>query len=397
MSLSLNTSVQESMSNYNSNYESLPDSPTKGFCEKTVNPDLYIRTVKKNLANNGLFYSYSELETMRDGLKKAYSHFKGKKNKSLLSEYRSSLATITRLSYQAKETEKKTLDEIMDDKETNLYQKFIFSEKWVAQQNYSQLHSEKSLESIKNSSNKLDDLVSLRCQYSNPLTDGEQRAYSRVNREFNLIKKSEFITFDDFVAPVIEFPKRKEESLVSTISPKEPYFKRFGKSMMKNFSILTFIAAVGCAAIAIPSKIDFSPNDSIAQTNVTSLQNKVNHSEKIKDQSFTVRKKLVKTIDLKPKPVTLDSLIQSPRPIKLTLNIEPEMLPPGKYRAGNFDTCWRIAERFYDDPYRGTEMCKANGVEDPRFLKAGTVLDLDYRDKTILTMSNSTNKQFSFN
>lgn len=81
----------------------------------------------------------------------------------------------------------------------------------------------------------------------------------------------------------------------------------------------------------------------------------------------------------RPKPV-LGPAQQSPQQTQITQeNIAPDQLP-GKYTVKDNDTLFEIADKYYKDGYKFTEIAKANNLPNPDVIEKGQVLDIPKLD-----------------
>lgn len=62
-------------------------------------------------------------------------------------------------------------------------------------------------------------------------------------------------------------------------------------------------------------------------------------------------------------------------PAQMTEDVLPEQLP-GKYTVKNGDTLFTIAEKYYQDGFKYTEIQKVNNLTDPNTVEVGQVLEI---------------------
>lgn len=344
-----NLSVQESMSALDGNINLRGICLAQDFSPQGDSPTGYIRTVKKELAERGEIYSSSELKVMHEGLKEAYAKCKYLKDKVLLSEYRSSLARIGRLLSFSEVVENKSLDEILESKENDTYHTLVSARTWLLRQNYSQKCS-----SVEKTYEKVHALLEEKAEEGEALTAGEQKAYTNLIEELESIESN--------MDKIIPFEtKRKAVKEPETIPPipicgGKTTLQKIGTGLSRAVIGLTFLLGIGAAAIS-----SFQ-SEQPYYSSVPKVQASVITPHHYSQNSFP---------DLVQKPVLLPQFME----------IKPEIALPGTHIVKERDILWDLAERYYGDPLRWTELAQANGIEDPRELQIGEVLTLDCKIK----------------
>jgi hypothetical protein len=296
----------------------------------------YLRNIKEDLVKNGEFYSNSELQTMRDHLKDAYSQCKLKKDASLLSDYRSSLAKIDRFKYHAQMTEGRDLEEIIDDNTTNEYQKLNLTRTWFSQREYSGISSNEKLALAEKAYTGLSSIF----EGKEHITFGEKKAYDLTmkkldalsNRDHNVVhlRNSEFSGEDST-------PEHKG------------VLDQFAGYCRKTAWVAGFLVAVVTAAITLPVDVNRASPISPVQT------------------AYTAPVKAV---------IKYEPILQSPLPEIKPILAEQKDLAPGVYEVQEGDNLWTIGEDFYGDPFQGIDLGKVHGITDPTKLKVGTLLNI---------------------
>ncbi len=70
-------------------------------------------------------------------------------------------------------------------------------------------------------------------------------------------------------------------------------------------------------------------------------------------------------------------------------DVSPENLP-GKYTVKETDTLFRVADKYYKDGYKYTEIAKANNISDPNNIEAGQVLDIPKLESSVAPSASET-------
>ncbi|MBT7902387.1 LysM peptidoglycan-binding domain-containing protein [Candidatus Woesearchaeota archaeon] len=343
--------------NFRTEPEVLMQNPAKGFVN-SISPTGYITTVTQELKTRGEVYSKIELTSIRAHLKDAYAQVKHKKNKSLLSNYRSSLARIARFSFQAEMTEGKTLDELLTSTKTNEYQKFILAKYHLANQSYTKLRSSKGLASIDRACRLTNEILETKLRTDQKVTFGEQKAYDALMTELMDIRIS---------AKYHEPAKFEELTLVhetnldlppQTIIPEisHPLIDQIGYFTRRHAS--SFLFMCGVVVLAWQFQMNCASNKYVhASSSTAKIQLDPNYGNSTSQ----------KTLILKPNKITPQT-----QPPILT---KQEVLPPGKYRVQKGDILWNLAQQFRGDPDTWENMAEESDVEEPTLLQIGTIIN----------------------
>lgn len=344
-------SVQSHISALDGSIESRGFCSPHHFSENEDSPEEYIRSVRKELAETPESFSYLQLEAITLRLKKAYALCRHKKDKSLLSEYRSSLARIGMQKARLEMVGAKNLDEIMADSETDAYQKFILARTWLLRQSYPRLYNPQTQELIDRTYQKVHSLLEEKAQEGSALTLGEQRAHTRLMDELETVESGiKKIILPNFIRPL----KTKEPELPVSfpVAQKKTIFQNIGSCLSKSVFGLTLLVGIGAAAISSSFQTENPYYFPVSQVRASVMES-VNYS-----------------IDSLPNPVQ--------KPLS-QLKVQKSRLQiplPGTHIIREGDILWSLAERYYGDPWRWPALAEANGVEDPHGLQIGDILVL---------------------
>lgn len=348
---------------------------TQGYAIDTISAGGYIRAVKKELSNSGEVYTHSELGTIRDWLKKAYSEFKGQKNKELLSEYRSSLARISRLQFQAKMTEGKTLDEVVNDNSTNEYQKFILTKSWLVKQKYTQLYSENGIKSIERTQRKLNCLIEDKIQTERGITPGEYKAFDNAMDEMQNIRSTYLEQNTELLLPIKPF-EEKNKNIIR--KPEQTIFQKCSSYIGQRAIGIAFVVGIGIAAMTIPSR--FNPSNSVSASPTTQLNLQKEYSaqpefKQVKNKIPKIHK--IKKIRKPFKPKTNTLKLAEKNKVKIRKPYKPKTLQPGMYEIKGDDNLFCLAREFKGDGNKWREIAEENNIKDIYSLKPGTIIKLE--------------------
>lgn len=70
------------------------------------------------------------------------------------------------------------------------------------------------------------------------------------------------------------------------------------------------------------------------------------------------------------------------------VDVSPDKLP-GKYTVKDQDTLFTIAEKYYKDGYKYTEIAKANNMDDPNNVSTGQILEIPKLEEALAQVSPS--------
>ncbi len=368
---------------YDDGIEHVLDTPINRFSEGSITHKEYIRAVKKDLTynedthtNNGDTYSGSELQTMRselmsnyktimDAHKKSISELRAmkkaldadkrsgldselltakyddleNKERHLKEEYASSrrdymsaLGKIDRQRYQAEMTEGKTLDQVLDDKSTDAYQKFTLAERLLKNKKTTELYAEDGIAALERAYEKIDALAHTEKERNGKLTLGEEKAYERLTEHLNLLQASFRRSYEmeqaqhkqELEAEVIPFLTQESESVVhSPLSRREKLHFWFLKHTGGMVAGLILTIGVACASLYnVPANSNqlLSTPASYASVTQTPMP------------AYT------------PPPLPLHSSIPKPTPLPpVAAKPAPKVLQPGEYEVKQGETLWNLS------------------------------------------------------